>query len=46
MLQTGLTKTNLVRGVVMMVEKDILVNRAQKPLRDLRELAAVTGINA
>lgn len=37
--KTGWSKTNLVRGVVMMVEKDILENKSNKPVQELQEIA-------
>jgi endogenous inhibitor of DNA gyrase (YacG/DUF329 family) len=37
--KTGWNKTNLMRGVVMMVEKDILENKSCKPVQELQEIA-------
>lgn len=41
--KTGWSKTSLVRSVVMSVEKDILKNRARKPVLDLQEIAAAVN---
>ena len=41
--KTGWNKTSLVRSVVMSVEKDILKNKARKPVLDLQEIAAAVN---
>jgi hypothetical protein len=41
--KTGWNKTSLVRSVIMSVEKDILKNRARKPVLDLQEIAAAVN---
>lgn len=40
---TGWNKTQLMRGVVMMAENDILKNGAQKPIQELRDIAAAVN---
>ncbi len=41
--KTRWSKTNLVRSVIMGVERDILKNRARKPVLDLQEIAAAVN---
>lgn len=41
--KTGWNKTSLVRSVVMDAERDILKNRARKPVLDLQEIAAAVN---
>ena len=41
--ETGWNKTNLVRGVVMMAQKDILEKKSRKRIRDLQVIAAAVN---
>ena len=41
--RTGWNKTSLVRGVVMMVEKDIIENRSPKRVLELQDIAAAVN---
>jgi hypothetical protein len=41
--KTGWSKTSLMRAVVMQAEKDILENRSEKTILDLREIAEVVN---
>lgn len=41
--RTGLTKTNLVRGIIMLVERDLILGTAEKPLKQLQRLAAIVN---
>lgn len=41
--RTGWTKTSLVRGVVMLVERDILSNKSPKRLQELQDIAAAVN---
>jgi hypothetical protein len=43
MIRTGWNKTNLVRSVIMSVEKEILESKAEKPVLDLQEIAAAVN---